>query len=53
MTHHFGVAIDEGIDGPGEDRVVSINGGTFDSDLIGLWSTHVERWADMAEKVPG
>lgn len=53
MTHHFSVAIDEAIERLGDDKVTSINDGTFVSDFIGSWSTHVESWADMAEKVPG
>jgi hypothetical protein len=53
MTHHFGLTLDEAIDRLGDDRVASINDQVAVSHVIGSWSSHVEGWADAAERAPG
>jgi hypothetical protein len=53
MTHHFGLTLDEAIDRLGDDRVASINDEVAVSHVIGSWSSHVEGWADAAERAPG
>jgi hypothetical protein len=53
MTHHFGLSQDEAIERLGDDRVASINDAIAVSHLIGSWSSHVEGWADAAERTPG
>jgi hypothetical protein len=53
MTHHFGLTQDEAIERLGDDRVASINDAIAVSHLIGSWSSHVEGWADAAERTPG
>lgn len=53
MTHHFGLTLEEAIDRLGDDRVASVNDQLFVSHVIGSWSSHVEGWADAAERAPG
>lgn len=53
MTHHFGLTLDEAIDRLADDRVASLNDEVAVSHVIGSWSTHVEGWADTAERAPG
>jgi hypothetical protein len=52
MTHHFGLTQDEAIARLGDDRVASINDELYVSHFIGSWSTHVQTWADAAERAP-
>ena len=53
MTHHFGLTLDEAIDRLADDRVASANDEVAVSHVIGSWSTHVEGWADTAERAQG
>ncbi|HEX7324422.1 MAG TPA: sulfotransferase domain-containing protein [Rhodanobacteraceae bacterium] len=53
MTHHFGLTLDAAIDRLGDERVASVNDALFVNHFIGAWSTHVQSWADAAERAPG
>lgn len=53
MTHHFGLTLDEAIDRLADDRVASLNDEVAVNHVIGSWSTHVESWANMAERAQG
>lgn len=53
MTHHYGLTTEQAIERLSDDRVASVNDELFVSHIIGSWSTHVNGWADMAERAPG
>lgn len=53
MTHHFGLPLDASVERLGNPQVATANDNLFVSQILSSWSSHVQSWADAAERAPG